>query len=161
MIVFYDGVCIGVDLGAGGALAVGRHGGFHIEQMLGVGHTDAHLALCYKLLGSCYRFRGEFLEDLQLEGRFAAHSAQRRSYRESDHAGAGDAYAHAVLEYVAADGDIQVEIGLEPPLFTAATGTVVLDDFDGLGHCQGHRYGFGAPERGLHLTVDYFEYLFI
>ena len=96
-------------------------------------------------------FDGLFIqvaEDFQSIGGDSADCAERRRNMQPRHARAGDAYAHAVFQDVAADRHLDAEIGFHP--VEAAVG---VQDFGRLGYGQRHRDGFGTAQGGLHFPV--------
>ena len=130
------------------------YGRLDIEEAVGVRDADGDFPAADKLLGPFHGFGGQPVQDLQRPGGLPADGAEGRGDGEANHAGARDADAHPVLEDVGADGDIDVEVGAEPPGPSAHFRTVLMNNFRSLGNGQSHGYRLGAAEGRLHLAVD-------
>ena len=126
MVVFDDGGGVRIDDGAGLQAVAEGDGRLDIEQAGGIRQGDADFLGGDEFLGPGDGPVGESVQDFQAEGGFAADGAEGGRDGQADHAGARDADAHAVLEDVAADGDLDGEIGRLPPQGAFRTAGAVL-----------------------------------
>ena len=160
MVVFYDGVCVGIHLRTRLRPAIHRHRGLYIEQAVGIRYADVDLASRYQRLGPFHAGCIQRGKHFQPPGGFSADGSESCRYGQADHPGAGNADPHSVFEDIAADLDADTEIRLQAPAFRTDARAVVGDDFNGLGDGQGDCYGLGAAKRRLYFAVNDVDYLF-
>ena len=154
VVVFDDGVGLGIHFGAGLGLPVGADGGFDVEQVVGIRHGNGYFLALYQFQRPFYGHIGHVGQDFQVAAGIAADGPQGGGHRQAHAPRSGDAHAHSVFEDIAAHGHVDAKIGRQPPAFRAAGGAVVGDDFYRLGNGQGHRDGFRATQGGLHFAVE-------